>query len=357
MKCLIRGLGTATPAHITSQDDALTMATEVLCKETRQERLLRMLYRQSGVEKRHTVLSGRFACNWKSDFESSGGPTTFDRMQMYQRYAGSLASESCMSALLDAGISACEMTHLVLVTCTGFGSPGVDVDLFSELGLKPTTQRIHVAFMGCHGTINGLRTVQGIIANDPHAKVLLCSVELCSLHYRMNWDDGIIGNALFADGSGAVVITSDHEEKTALWNIVGTGSCLISESTDEMSWNVGDYGFEMRLTSQVSNIIKANLKPWLTEWLHSLDHSLEEIGVWAVHPGGPKILDSVEEALGLSPEHLAVSREILLHYGNMSSATVLFVLDQYRTLQLFRPTVLLAFGPGLFAEATLLTAG
>ena len=355
----ILGLGTAVPPDRVPQEEVLNMSTAVICEDSRQERLMRVLFRKSGIETRGTVLPPELGFDWKdrADVGSPGhGPGTAERMQLYETFAGPLAESAARSALEDSAISVEEITHLVTVSCTGFGAPGVDVGLIRSLGLPATTQRVHVGFMGCHGAINGIRTVQGLVAANPDAKVLMCAVELCSLHFRMAWDDeGIIGNALFADGAAAIVVSAEEGPKVPLWEISGSGSCLIDDSADAMSWHIGDNGFEMRLTGQVAESIEESLQPWMDSWLQSLGTTMTNVSSWAVHPGGPKILDAVESALDLPENATRYSRAVLREHGNMSSPTVLFVLDRLRRNAESGPIVALAFGPGLMAEATYLT--
>lgn len=358
MACSVLGLGTAVPPLSVPQEEALAMSTAVICEDSRQERLMRILFRNAGIDSRSAVLTTRIGQEWKSrpDAVTSGqGPRTGERMEMYEEFAAPLAAAAAQQALEDAEIGAAEITHLVSISCTGFGAPGVDISLINMLPLSRTTQRLHVGFMGCHGAINGMRAVQGLIAANPGARVLMCAVELCSLHYRTTWDDeGIIGNALFADGAAALVVTGESDRQAPLWQIAGSGSCLIPDSIDAMSWHIGDHGFNMRLTGQVAESIETSLRPWMDDWLMSLGLTRDQVGGWAIHPGGPRILDAVESALELPAESTDISRTILREQGNMSSPTVLFVLDQMRKIGVPGPIVVLAFGPGLMAEATLL---
>lgn len=357
MNCSILGLGTAVPPESMLQEELLSMSTDVICEDTRQERLMRVLFRKAGIDTRVSVLPWQLGYEWKQrpDALNPGlGPRTGERMQLYGQLALPLA-RAAVRALEDAQTEPNEITHLVTVSCTGFGAPGVDIALIQSLGLPATTQRINVGFMGCHGAINGMRVVRGLVAADPHAKVLMCAVELCSLHFRLKWDDeGIVGNALFSDGAAALVATGEAGEQSAIWEIGGSGSCLIPNSTGDMSWHVGDHGFDMRLTGQVSESIEGALGPWMESWLNSLNCSMDQVGAWAVHPGGPKILDSVETALGLPADATAISRSVLREHGNMSSPTVMFVLDRLRQNVTPGPIVALAFGPGLMAEAAFL---
>jgi predicted naringenin-chalcone synthase len=364
MSFSISGLGTALPQHTMSQAEATELATQVCCQNEEQARLLKVLYRRAGVSNRYTCVPHQVALDWIGRESEGGprsvqsatalGPTTLERMQLYREHAYPLACEAAERALLDSPLTAAEITHLVTVSCTGFVAPGVDVELISRLGLPPTTLRTHVGFMGCHGAINGLRVVTAYATADPEARVLLCAVELCSLHYRFQWDpERFVGNVLFADGAAALVGAGSSSADDA-WRVTSTGSCLIPDSTDAMTWCVGDHGFEMTLSSRVPDLIGEHLRPWMAAWLASQGLTIEQIGSWAVHPGGPRIVAAVEESLGLPKEATAVSREVLAQCGNMSSPTVLFILDRLRARQAPRPCVTIAFGPGLVAEAALL---
>ena len=238
------------------------------------------------------------------------------------------------------------------MSCTGFAAPGFDIALINELGLPPTLHRTHVGFMGCHGALNGLRVANAFAAADPAARVLVCSVELCSLHYHYGWDPPkVVANALFADGSGALVGAA--EGPAGAWRLTASGSCLIPEAADAMTWTIGDHGFGMTLSKRIPELIGDRLRPWLDDWLAARGHSVAGIKSWAVHPGGPKILDAVAATLGLPADAVWASREVLAEYGNMSSATVLFILKRLRERRAPGPCVALGFGPGLNVEVAL----
>jgi predicted naringenin-chalcone synthase len=187
-------------------------------------------------------------------------------------------------------------------------------------------------------------------------------VELCSLHYHYGWNPSkMIANALFADGAAAVVGmaagSGDPRRERApvdAWCVAATGSCLVPDSTDAMTWTIHDHGFEMTLAKQVPGLIAKHLRPWLKTWLGRQGLGLEEIAAWAVHPGGPRILSAVEEGLCLPRAALAASRAVFAECGNMSSPTLLFILDRMQRERAGRPCVMLGFGPGLSAEAALL---
>jgi alpha-pyrone synthase len=282
------------------------------------------------------------------------GPSTRARMEHYAELAPPLAIAAAGRALQQSGLAAERITHLITVSCTGFFAPGLDLVLMRGLGLAPTVERAQIGYMGCHGALNGLRVARAFTGSDPEACVLLCATELCSLHYHYGWNpQKMIANALFSDGSAAVVGTAASAERPA-WQVTATGACLIPSSAEAMTWRIGDHGFEMTLSKKVPELIARHLRPWLESWLGRHGLSVEGIASWAIHPGGPKILSAVEEALALRPEATAVAREVFAQYGNMSSPTVLFILDRLRSRGSERPCVAMGFGPGLMAEAALL---
>ncbi|MCG6158178.1 type III polyketide synthase [Rubinisphaera margarita] len=356
MKNQLLGLGTAVPAESVNQSDALRMTTDLVCRDDTQKRFLRVLFSHSGVERRHTVLPWQIGYEWKqspSGGDEQSGPSTGERMQMYEAHASELAIAAARDAVAEQQIDPRLITHLVTVSCTGFSSPGIPEYLSDALGLGSTVQRVQVGFMGCHGAINGLRVARALTAEDPRAVVLLVAVELCSIHYRMHWDaEGVKGNALFADGAAAVLLGACEQPDTGGWTLQGTGSCAIPNSRDEMSWIIGDHGFEMKLTSRVPVLIEQHLRDWMAAWLDRFGYSINDIAGWAIHPGGPRILEAAEKALGLSRELCQYSHDVLRDYGNMSSPTVLFLLNRIRQ-DVQGPVVLLGFGPGLTAEAAL----
>ncbi|MGL6097904.1 MAG: type III polyketide synthase, partial [Fimbriiglobus sp.] len=316
----------------------------------------------SGVRTRHQVLGRPLVDDLVAGTRVSGspflpgndgGPTTGERMRMYAADAPKLAVAAAAAAVAESGFSPDSFTHLVTVSCTGFVAPGVDLALVTELGLRPTVERTHVGYMGCHGALNGLRVANAFATANPAARVLLCAVELCSLHYHCGSSpEQVVANAIFADGAAAVVGTGGTDE-TEAWHVAATGSCVIPDSTNAMSWLVGDHGFEMGLSKRIPGLIARHLRPWLERWLDDNGVSLDAVGSWAVHPGGPKIVAAVEEALALPAAATAVSRAVYADCGNMSSPTVLFVLDRLRKAAAPRPCVMLGFGPGLVAEAAL----
>ncbi len=366
MTAQILGMGTAVPEFHVEQADAAQQASQLSCATAQQERMLTVLYLRAGVEKRHSVLltastNGRPAEQsfYMPSSEGSTGPTTAERMQAYDRYAGPLAIEAASRSLIDADVQADEITHVVTVSCSGFAAPGVDLALIRELKLRPETSRTHIGFMGCHGALNGLRVAKAFAESTPGACVLLCAVELCSLHHQFLWQpDQIVANALFADGAAAAVVRAGGDSRVdsghdAL-NVIDQRSTLIPDSNDFIQWQIKDHGFEMALSTQVPGLIDRNLRAWLEAWLGEQQMGIEQIGSWAVHPGGPRILEACAAIVCPNSKRLSDSEAVLAEYGNMSSPTVLFILDRLRQRSAPRPIVALAFGPGIAVEAALL---
>jgi predicted naringenin-chalcone synthase len=292
------------------------------------------------------------------------GPTTAVRLQRYAQEAALLAEQACRALFADASLDTGEITHLVTVSCTGMVSPGIDAELIPRLGLCADIGRINLGFMGCHGALNGLRAASGLAQENPEARVLLCCVELCSLHFQYGWDpQKIVANSLFGDGAGAVVVglataatdaNPGDARQAPRWQLRDFQSCLVPESGDAMTWRVGDHGFEMTLSSEVPKLIRGSLHAWLSAWLARHEMRVSDVSHWAIHPGGPDILRAVTQALALPETASRTSAEILAEHGNMSSPTVLFVLERLKRQGATGPCVMLGFGPGLTFEAALL---
>jgi predicted naringenin-chalcone synthase len=206
--------------------------------------------------------------------------------------------------------------------------------------------------MGCHGAINGLSVARGLAA-DPDARVLLVAVELCTLHFGERAQPGAeVAGVLFGDGAAAAAIGGPLRRGDLA--LTATGSLVLPGTSGLMSWDVGDHGFEMGLSAEVPGEIETRLSAWLEPWLRARGLSIADVGGWAVHPGGTRILDAVEAALSLPKDALRHSREHLAEFGNLSSPTVLFLVERLRAAGMRPPHVLLAFGPGLSAEVALL---
>jgi predicted naringenin-chalcone synthase len=362
MKSQIVGLGIAEPSHSIHRDRSIEFAQSLLFNPGKEARALPALYRMTAVQQRGSVLlSSEQQCAETQTFyppadcPEQRGPSTNSRMARYAAEAMPLARQACQNAIVDASIEPGDVTHIIVVTCTGFYSPGLDVELIEQLELNPETERVQVGFMGCHGAINGLRVARGLTAAQPDAKVLMVCVELCSLHYQYGWDpDRVVSNAIFADGAAAVVLAADSTTSKTSPTVVATGSKLVLNSKEAMTWRIGDSGFEMTLSAEVPGLIEAKLLDFITSWLGKQGLKVSDIAGWAAHPGGPRILRAVETSLELSPTALACSRSVLADHGNMSSATMLFVLRRFMDSNVPRPWLMLGFGPGLEIEVALI---
>ena len=355
----IFGIGTAVPEHHISQADSAVIARSCVNVPPDRVRIFDEIYRRSGVKNRHSVLleASEGPLENRQSFYSENPASTSKRMAIYEAEAGPLALASARSAFVASGIAPSAVSHIVSVSCTGFHSPGFDIGLIRELSLNNSVARTHIGFMGCQGAMNALRVAQGFVNSDREAIVLLCATELCSLHQYAHWDpEKIVANALFADGSASVLLGSPQSAiPSNKLRMICSESTLIENSANAMSWKIADHGFEMTLSSTVPQLIGSTIRPWMEKWLARYGVDLDSIRSWAVHPGGPRILSAFAEAIELPKSSLDHSFDILARYGNISSATILFIL---KSILESNPEpgylVAVAFGPGLTVEAALL---
>jgi predicted naringenin-chalcone synthase len=265
-------------------------------------------------------------------------PSTAARMALYEPHALDLAMQAVRRLEPDG------VTHLIVASCTGFSAPGLDFQIMRAAGLPDSTQRTIVGFMGCFAAVNALKLADQIVRADPAARVLVVNLELSSLHLQEDFQDvpKMLSFLLFADGASAALVTADP---TGL-AIGRFQAAVIPRSHELITWHIGNTGFEMTLSGQVPGRIRR----WLPEHGRSLlppDHPL----LWAVHAGGRSILDAVQQGFGLDPDALLHSRAILRNFGNMSSATLMFVLDRILAdTDASGPGLGMAFGPGLSVE-------
>jgi predicted naringenin-chalcone synthase len=365
MSLTILGLGTATPPRRIAQTDALELAAGFANAAPGRERTLAAIYRHTRIRTRGSVLLEEPGARpYAQSFfppaadADDGGPSTADRNRRYREEAGGLAIEAAREAVAAAGVAPGDVTHLVTCSCTGFANPGVDLELVHELGLRDAVARTHVGFMGCHGAFNALRVASAFAAADPAAVVLVVCVELCSLHFQYGaHGDHVVANSIFADGAAAAVGVGplhDRGRDPTAWRIAVQASRVLPDSRDQMGWVIGDNGFEMSLSSQVPHSIARHIRPLVEGILADRGQTLADVGSWAVHPGGPRVLSSVRESLELEEPALTESAAVLAEHGNMSSATILFILARLFRDAAAAPCVAMAFGPGLTAEVAVL---
>lgn len=344
-------IGLATPANSITQSRLADLACAIV-PDTQQHRAIGALFRRTGIESRGSVLA-----NDSGDIElyapDRENPSTALRMRLYAEHAGTLATSAAREALTKSGLKPAQITHLIVATCTGFDAPGVDQRIMRELGLPAHVRRTQVGFMGCHAAINALAVAAAYAEADPRARVLVCCVELCTLH--LSYDtlpDRLVANSLFADGAAAAVIAASDTVPVRLSHFAST---ILPDTAEHMRWTIGDTGFEMTLSPEVPGVLAAKVPAWVGSWLDQAGFSKTQIRSWAIHPGGPRVLSAVAESLGLSPEACSASRDILTAHGNMSSATILFIIERMLRSGAELPLVALAFGPGLAGEGMLLT--
>lgn len=356
----ILGIGTANPPAVT-QELTLELANHLAKFDENQLGWLKRVYLRSGIESRASVLV-KNATAAMADFlafypaaksNHDRGPTTGARMARYAIEAPPIAERSARAALIDAELHAGDITHLITATCTGFFAPGLDAELIERLNLSRDVQRVQVGFMGCHAAFNALAAATNIVTAHPKSRVLVCCTELCSLHLAYGLDPGrMVANALFADGAASIVIGSSILAKDMAFDVADFSSHLVQGTRDAMSWTIGDHGFEMTLSPGVPQVIRENLRPWVEHFLTRHGLKVDQVEQWAIHPGGPKILAAVQETLSLSDEKMRASREILAMHGNMSSATVPYILQRFGNAT--GACMAIGLGPGLMMEGMLL---
>jgi alkylresorcinol/alkylpyrone synthase len=361
MPVSVRSLETAVPKTIIRQPDVRDLFRAQPGMGRLADRLIGAAFNASAIETRHTVLDelgGQFGDEDVFVDRETGvlrNPTTGVRNEVYIDRSPELFLAAARRALeTSGGLTAADITHVVTVSCTGFFAPGPDYRLVRDLGLRASTQRYHLGFMGCYGAFPALRAARDFCLADPDAVVLVVSVELCSLHISSSNDPDTI--------VAAVVTSRDAPAGHALLDLDAFETVLTPVGETDMAWKIGDHGFEMVLSSYVPSIIEKHIEGALDPLLARLGESRPEASAdierWAIHPGGRSILDKVQDAVKLSDAQMVESRRVLRDYGNMSSATVLFVLREIlhdEDAAGNERICAMAFGPGLTVESALLT--
>lgn len=377
MTITLRGVSTVVPPTVLVQEEVRDVFAAQPGLNRLAQRIVATSFNVSGIERRHTVLE-ELSWDGQTDepvfFDLRSGellhPGTKARNELYAEHATRLYVEAGRAAIeATPGLDASEVTHVITVSCTGFYAPGPDFMIARELGLDAGVQRYHLGFMGCYATMPALRLARQLCEADAAAVVLIVSVELCTLHLRTSNDpDTIVASSLFSDGAGAGIVTArELEPGERGFGLDAFATRITPVGEADMAWKIGDHGFEMVLSNAVPAIIDDHitgaLQPLfaheeaLAEAL-ATDASSRAVEHWAIHPGGRSILDKVEARLALTEAQLVPARDTLRDFGNMSSATVLFVLkrilDDAATGDGDRVAAM-AFGPGLTVESALMT--
>jgi predicted naringenin-chalcone synthase len=352
---VILGLGTAVPSQRHSQAEIFE---RFLAPFFGSDPVAQAIFRNTGVGFRHTVVDGTYYARPRG---------TRERNERYIDEAIPLGEEAVHRCLEDAHICVEDVDDFIIVSCTGLDTPGLDLRLAGRLGMRPDLQRACVLGMGCYGAFPGLLRARQAVSGQLNRLALVLALELCSLHFQP--DDrsieNIVSSALFSDGAAAVLVGS--QERASHQNRSQNGHanwpCLIDSATycdyttfEHMAFRLTDHGFQMHLTAYVPDLLAAQVEDFIVDLLRRHQLAREDIRFWGVHPGSAKILDYIQARLALPPEAVNCSREVLYQNGNMSSATILFVLDEIQRQGNPSPGdfgVLMAFGPGLTLESAL----
>ncbi|MFQ3665873.1 MAG: type III polyketide synthase [Sphingomonadaceae bacterium] len=347
----VNRIATAVPAHDVHR--AFERFVEDLLAGTREEALFRRLARRSGIERRFSTMApvvdpAGFVTEAGGFYFPGNFPSTARRMQRYAETAPGLAQEAIER--LDTDPRA--ITHLVVASCTGFMAPGLDQVLIERVGMRPDVERTVVGFMGCYAAVNSLRLAHHIVRSDASARVLVVNLEMCTLHFQDTKNlESLLSMMLFGDGASAALVTAE-EKGLALEDFL---SIAIPESGNLITWDIGDTGFDIGLSGEVPRRIAAAMAQ---EDVRNAPTGLlrgqrpEHYGWYAVHAGGRAILDAVESGLSLTEDRLSWSRSVLKDFGNMSSATIMFILQRIMaaTDGVGERGLAMAFGPGLACE-------
>ena len=352
----INRIGTAVPANDVHHR-FLEFGAELL-RDDRICQLFRRVAARSGIKHRYSVLSLDPASAERAPhldanqiYVHGGFPDTAQRMRLFEQTAPALAARALDRLALSSAERA-RVTHVIVTSCTGLYAPGLDFHIIDHLGLSPAVERTTIGFMGCYAAVNALKVARHIVRSEPVSTVLILNLELCTLHFQETQQlEQVLSFLIFSDGCAATLVSAEP----AGLALDSFRAVVIPETRDLITWNIGSLGFDMMLSGRVPGEIATSLR-----------HAAEEItgpggtgsiDRWAVHPGGRSVLDAVEDGLGLAPAKLAESRCVLERFGNMSSATVMFVLEEVlRTAQPGERGCGMSFGPGLTAETLLFHA-
>jgi predicted naringenin-chalcone synthase len=350
----ILSIGTAVPAYAHQQMDILQFMQTVYAATEAEKRKLRFLYQQSGIAQRHSVLAdySRPAEDWKFYPQTENldpFPSLEQRMMVYHKQAPLLsvdAIRNCLHHEFDTK----SITHLITVSCTRMSAPGLDLQVMELMDLNKNIFRTSVNFMGCYAAIHALKIADAICKANQEAQVLVVCTELCTLHFQKEATaDNITSSLLFGDGAAAVLITG-NDSKQGL-HIDSFYSEVVSKGRRDMAWELSSNGFLMTLSGYVPDLIEEDFNSIVDRSLQKDGLAREEISHWCIHPGGKRILEAIHKSLQFGTDQLAVSYKVLKEFGNLSSATILFVLkEMMQNKKQIKKLFGAAFGPGLTVE-------
>lgn len=343
----ILALQTAVPDQCYSQDEIADFYMQVLDDNgKRRERAIRTVLKQSGVMFRHAVVDAPFFVESK---------TTRQRNDRYMAEAVVLGERVIRAGLENAGITPEQISTLIVVSCTGFSIPGLDLLLAGKMGMRPDLSRTCILGMGCYGAFPGIRRAMESIQANPTGLALVLTLELCTLHLQFDHEvETVVSTSLFADGAAMLVL--GNMPQPTLPRLIDAETYCDYQTLDHMAFTVTDHGFRMYLSSYVPDVLAANISAFVQKLLARHDLRRDDIKFWAIHPGSKRIVEYIQQQLELTDAQVQASFDILRDYGNMSSATVLFVLDRIIQTEAPQPGdygMMMAFGPGLTMEAML----
>jgi len=364
MSVFIHSIATRVPVHVYPQPYICDIMKAQLGTKRETTAILHRIYSQSGISKRHSVLPDLLPDTNDGILFRDGdaidwNPGTGSRNAVYSREARLLYTQTAQDVIQDSPFEVADITHVITVSCTGFYAPGPDYTVVMDLGLALSTPRFHIGFMGCYAVFPALRLAKALCEAEPDAVVLIVSVELCTLHLRFSDKiDAMLGASVFADGASAAIVSAIEPGDYASMIIDSMDTMLAPEGEADMAWTIGDNGFEMVLSSYVPKILESNIEVTMSQLLSKADLEKSDVDFWAVHPGGRAILDKIRDGMSIPESMLVASRSVLNDYGNLSSATILFVLKEYLDNSFNDGPlrgVAMAFGPGLTIESATLT--
>jgi predicted naringenin-chalcone synthase len=317
-------------------------------------RSLSAIYASSGISSRHSVLED-FKLEKEGSFVNQNAiPDTGTRMKKYEQEARNLI-QTLFQKAENHSFNFEKISHIVWVSCTGQTAPGMETWLLRQNGFSKKVQATAFNFLGCHGFFHALRYAKTIVSENREHQVMVVCLELCTLHFQPKWDaDHLLANALFGDGA-AMVLVNARPEKSSL-KIKSQSQSYFHHAADDMTWNIGNHGFEMRLSQELPHQVELALGQSIAWQLEGTQLDFQDLSHFIIHPGGKRILDKVEEVLSLPHQKLAHSRKALQTVGNVSSASILFALQQFLNSEQ-KPNpglgIMLGVGPGLSLETAL----
>lgn len=363
MGSVIAAIGSANPPNCFKQEQILRFMIAAHELNENNASRLKTLYELSGIETRHSVLPDFGNANGSFSFFGNGSaaepfPSTRQRMKIYRQNAKAVSAEAANNLFKKhPDLDTAAITHLITVSCTGMYAPGLDIDLIEMLALNKNIERTCINFMGCYGAFNALKVADYICEADVNAKVLIVAVELCTIHFQKeNTLDNWLANSLFSDGAAVVLVENSKNGSSAPgFKMKAFFNELVTEAKDEMAWYIGNTGFDMRLSSHIAKNIKKRVSAVTEKLTAKAKLTLKDVDRLAIHPGGRRILEVCNEVLEFPAETMKYSFDVLRQYGNMSSVTVLFVLEQlFGDVNRGEQIMSFAFGPGLTFESMIL---